>query len=348
MERSVTLPKGGDVLFWGIVCTAVAITVHRAVKRRAEHFGEPAFEGIDYERYYLVVAAFRRILERPPTKEELERNRHRLAMDPDFDAGALETALRDTDEYRRLVGLQKNTTTADLEGALTEDAVRKKVSELYTRVTGKAPDGTDLQFLYERYRKSDLNDAYITALVEQMAAKVPEPDRGPEAAPAGAADTGAGSSGTTKWSLANSTVAASRAVLRALGLGESDAAASPEAIARRVRQLAEDADKCKKPSEQMSTKDAKAFACRREREAMLESINYDEGEPMGSWTMPISRDQVLVEATRHEGRVPGSTQAEAPACATADQTSLIGTPIDENGTWGGMTLLDMPKRGGYA
>ena len=125
----------------------------------------PQLVGIQYERYYAVITAYRRVLERPPTEDELQRMTMRIGSDPEFDVASLEQELRHSPEYRRLTGMQKNTMYSELDDVVSEKALKTKLTDMYKRVTGQEIDDVTMDFLFARYRHSSLNDAYITALM---------------------------------------------------------------------------------------------------------------------------------------------------------------------------------------
>lgn len=270
----------------------------------------PKLVGVDYERMYAVVAAYRRILERAPSEDELQRMQVRLAGEDTFDVAKLETELRESAEYRRLVGLQKNSVYGEIDAVVSETALKNKLADIYTRITGLKIDTVAMDFLYSRYRHSALNDAYITALIQQMMAysgrspggegaesqtsgqsgQSNQADPNPQAPPAESIAASAGSAPDISSGMSES---ASSAMWRALGLSEEEARADPDRVAARITALADAGVDTSACSDLYRKK-----ACRLDTAATLDSIRYDEGEPMGSWMPPRNRDNYALEAAR--------------------------------------------------
>jgi len=298
-----------------ISCVSLFVWWNHRCIWTAEHFEQPAYTGIDYERLYAITTVFRRVLERPPTEAELQAYRGKLSLDPDFDIPALETELRQTAEFKRLVGIQKNSTMAEVDGVVSEQAIRGKLADIYNRITGEAIDDVTMDLLYARYRHTNLSDAYITALIQQMA-NVPGTSDQPSDKPPSESGAkkgnmaGASSSAIRSGDHADASdgahptpgsgsVTIEREWLKDLGLSDADISGGPSQVLARLRAIA---TSCR---ESDVTKDmyAKAKICTRERQRMLNSIGYDEGEPMGSWTMPRNRDTAVYDKARsdHKG-----------------------------------------------
>jgi hypothetical protein len=298
-----------------ISCVSLFVWWNHRCIWAAEHFEQPAYTGIDYERLYAITTVFRRVLERPPTEAELQEYRGKLSLDPDFDIPALETELRQTPEFKRLVGIQKNSTLAEVDGVVSEQAIRGKLADIYNRITGQAIDDVTMDLLYSRYRHTNLSDAYITALIQQMA-NVPGKSDQDSSQEAGAGSDKGAAKGTMAGASSNAfrsgdhadasdgahptpgsgAITIEREWLKDLGLSDADINGGPSKVLARLRAVA---TSCR---ESDVTKDmyAKAKICTRERQRMLNSIGYDEGEPMGSWTMPKNRDAAVYDKARSD------------------------------------------------
>lgn len=284
-----------------------------------EGFETPQYAGIDYERLFAIVTAFRRVLERPPTEEELQKYRNKLSLDPEFDVPALETELRQSAEYKRLVGAQKNSNLAAIDGVVSEAAIRGKLRDMYFRIAGQNPDDVTMDLLYSRYRHTNLSDAYITALIQQMVNVDGKRATG-SSKPSGSdgVASSAASVTATHGSAAGNedSISIEKAWLRSLGLTEEDLRGSPGDILAKLKNLARtcrqsDIDKDRYHKKQI---------CLRDKLRTLDSINYDVGEPMGSWTMPINRDQRVLHNERQDySRLKASNA----------QTALIGTLLTD-------------------
>ena len=320
----------------------IAIVVFAAVLERDRRRGSPEgfeqrkYTGIDYERLYAVTTAFRRVLERPPTEAELQEYESKLSLDPEFDVPALETHLRQSAEYKRLTGMQKNSTLSEVGGVVSEAAIRGKLAGMYEQIVGHPADDVTMDLLYSRYRHTNLSDAYITALIQQMAVDPSEPvatnDHGGDSAstvttsgaPAGTGsddassgvdgfgpDTVDANAGTDS---SDDTVNVERRYLAALGLSEADLQGEPSQVSKRLESLAKS---CRTSQAMLDERDQQSI-CRRERRRMLDSIGYEEGQPIGSWTMPRDlQERTLIAARRDHAAVRTTT---AP-------TDLGATPI---------------------
>ena len=117
--------------------------------------------GNNFDIAQAVTRAYKNVLDRTPTEPELVEYHGRLQDDDTFDVSALENALRETGEYRRLVRLQTQSANPGLEGALTEAQVLGKLRGFYRKRVGVDPDEATLVFLRERYRRTSLDDLYI-------------------------------------------------------------------------------------------------------------------------------------------------------------------------------------------
>lgn len=320
---------------------ASAVWAGQNVEVVNEQFENAELTGVDIEQMYAIVAAYRRVLERPPTEDELQRARHKIGMDPDFDIPALEIALRGSEEYRRLVGIQKNVKFSELGVEATESMIRGKLYDMYKSITGNEPDGVTMDFLYSRYRHTNLSDAYVTALIQQMAANPARASHGGvnagkttssrspahSAAPAqgqslyGRASSIADSmykqiaNGLSADGEDDSTPVWAR-VLTALGVDPQEVCRRPELVEDKLRSMSSNGTEDSRDTEAYRKK-----LCRSSRNAMLESIGYDSGKPIGSWTMPQSMYNEEMRKTRSDGA--------AHAAAMVDQTELIGLPLAE-------------------
>jgi hypothetical protein len=266
---------------------------------------------------------------------------HKLAYDPEFDVSTLERELRASDEFKRLTGMQKNSTFAEIDSVVSESSLRSKLADMYFRITGSQVDDVTMEFLYSRYRHTSLNDAYITALIQQMhRPSGGRPGSRPGSRPAGSGPEG-GATANDASALAKRsanapgghdelTLPVSRELLAALGLTETDARENPGKVAARLEVLAAagkaksiDADKYRKT------------LCKLERQTMLDSIGYDEGAPIGSWAIPRDRNENLLDKARTN--VP---RAQEPmACTVSSDSSLHGTMLDATlGSDGNMNL----------
>lgn len=306
--------------------------------KQLEGFEQNGFTGIDYERLYAVATAFRRILERPPSEEELQKYQNKLSLDPEFDVPALETHLRQSAEYKRLVGLQKNSTLAEIGGVVSEQAIRGKLVDIYTRITGQKPDGVTMDLLYSRYRHTNLSDAYITALIQQMAKKPKDGKdgmEGPNASNDSTLKTGREDSSSQNARAGAGDVAGSITVerewLKSLGMTEEDLSGTPSQVMDRLRAIAQKS--CTPESDAAKDGARRKAICSRDRQRMLDSIGYDEGKIIGSWTLPQNRNDKKYLLARQDHR---------KLLASNDQTSLVGTMLaDIKGN--NMTLTDLPS-----
>jgi hypothetical protein len=278
------------------------------VSGSTEHFEQPEYTGIDYERLYAITTAFRRVLERPPTEAELQEYKNKLSLDPEFDIPALEVHLRQSAEFKRLVGTQKNSTLAEIDGVVSEQAIRGKLADMYTRITGQTIDDVTMELLYSRYRHTNLSDAYITALIQQMAdvsksggPRASDGQSNKNGAPShtetnrGGTDTKNGYAAAADGKDPNA-ITIEREWLKSLGLTDADLVGGPSEVLARLKTLA---TSCRDSD---ITKDtyAKGQICARERQRMLDSIGYDEGDPVGSWTMPKNRDEYALSKARSD------------------------------------------------
>jgi hypothetical protein len=317
----------------------------------AEHFAQPQYTGIDYERLYAVATAFRRVLERPPTEAELQKYEGQLSMDPEFDVPSLETHLRQSAEYKRLVGVQKNSTLAEVGGVVSEQAIRGKISDMYFRITGQKADGVTMELLYSRYRHTNLSDSYLTALIQQMAdvpgasgasgasgssatsgtvksaksANVSKSVASESKASGGGGGSvatgvdgngGYASAGSSGSNANDGSITIERQWLRSLGLSDNDLKASPSSVISRLQALSQSC----RSNDVAEDRYKKAEVCKRDRQRMLDSIGYDEGEQTGSWTMPRNRDRAKLKASISNLRA---------LQASNEQTSLIGTLLSD-------------------
>lgn len=124
--------------------------------------------GNNFDIAQAVTQAYKNVLDRTPTEPELVEYHARLQDDDTFDVSALENALRETGEYRRLVRLQSQSANPGLEGALTEAQVLGKLRSFYRKEVGVDPDEATLVFLRERYRRTSLDDIYIQELIKSI------------------------------------------------------------------------------------------------------------------------------------------------------------------------------------
>lgn len=124
--------------------------------------------GNNFDIAQAVTRAYKNVLDRTPTEPELIEYHARLQDDDTFDVPALENALRETGEYRRLVRLQTQSANPGLEGALTEAQILGKLRGFYREAVGVDPDEPTLVFLRERYRRTRLDDVYIQELIKSI------------------------------------------------------------------------------------------------------------------------------------------------------------------------------------
>lgn len=277
---------------------------------RLEPFEAPQYSGIDYERMLAVTNAFRRVLERPPSEAELIEFENKLSSDPEFDVPALETHLRQSPEYKRLVNLQSNSFNVSMEGGLvSEHAIRGKLADMYQRITGQKVDTVTMDLLYSRYRHTNLSDAYITALIQQMASTGTVANgsaRGDLSARIGGAFDDGSRSGKRSGAPLESgdALTVEKKWLRSLGLSERDLAGDPQRVLARIREVAmrgsggeQDVANKTWPTRRGSASECDKKITRAmcglkslERSRTLQSIRYEEGAPMGSWTLPRNKD----------------------------------------------------------
>lgn len=303
---------------------------HSEHLENVERFEQPAYTGIDYERLYAITSAFRRVLERPPTEAELQEYKNKLSLDPEFDIPALEVRLRQSAEFKRLVGTQKNSTLAEVDGVVSEQAIRGKLADMYNRITGQTVDDVTMELLYSRYRHTNLSDAYITALIQQMNSassnQGPIPSNGlasdanqngtnqggaGEPSPGEASNNGNGQVAAANGTDANA-ITIEREWLKSLGLTDADIVGGPSEVLARLKTLA---TSCRDSDISKDTY-AKGQICARERQRMLDSIGYDEGDPVGSWTMPKNRDEYAFNKARSD---------QKDLKASVDDPSLYGS-----------------------
>jgi hypothetical protein len=264
--------------------------------------------GVDYEVYFAIVDTYQRVLDRAPSESELQEQRNRLETDAKYDVPALERVLRSSAEYRRLVALQKNLVHSELEGLLTEQQILAKVRSMYLEATGEAPDDATLQFLLERYRASQLDDASLTALIENIG--------GPGGRPSAHGSEAAlyEKLGMTKEQVASlldgvvGVRSGERACEKKLACpsGRGDDG-SPDALmaAMSARNRDEMRSLCK-------------AGTRADRDAELRRAGFGPGDPVGSWTgaRPIHPPVCM----------NGSPGSFSPS---QSQTALIGTLLQD-------------------
>lgn len=334
MKRATIRACAVELFVAASIIAAFAIWYGRArdpAVASREHFADPQYTGIDYERLYAITTAFRRVLERPPTEDELQRFKSKLSLDPEFDVPALENALRQSAEYKRLVGLQKNSSLANVDGVVSEQAIRGKLSDMHVRITGSKPDDITMELLYSRYRHTNLSDAYITALIQQIAGEPGSKDAvekgsGTGHVRGGDEKGGADAGGSTEFADVSDnmqrdgeeTIGIERAWLRSLGLNEEQSQGTPEQVVSRLKEIAKS---CREATSGESAACDKRTRCEREQKRVLDSIGYQKGESVGSWTMPQSRDVARLERERNDHR---------KLRASADRTMLGVSPISDS------------------
>lgn len=316
-------------MYIAIACLAAyALYVKRSSAK--ESFAQAQYVGIDYERLYAVVTAFRKVLERAPTEEELQRYESKLSSDPEFDVPALEHTLRQSAEFKRLTGLQKNSNVAEIDGVVSEQAIRGKLEDIYYRITKQKPDSVTMDLLYSRYRHTNLSDAYITALIQQMAAGPSGAlDRSKNALGASVGHTEGAStragSGTNAAGQDKNSFTIEKNLLKSLGLTDEELRGSPRDI---IALLRAKANSCK-TSDIDKDNYKRREICARDRQRMLDTINYNEGLPMGTWTMPYDRNTEQLYKSRRD---------HSSLRASPDQTELIGTLLSDINTSKGLVL----------
>lgn len=315
----------------------VLATAYGARVSRSSEGYENKATGVDYEVFFAIVRAYKGILDRPPSETELQTQRERLESDASFDVPALERALRTTPEYRRLVALQKNLVYPEMEGLVTEQQIRAKVSSMYLATTGSTPDATTMEFLLDRYRQSQLNDAQLQALIESIYGIGAGKGVGAEAVASGGVDVdGAnqtaeealyGKLGLTAGEIAR--IVASVGPGGGAGVGTAGSLDSGAGGACPGRQP----PACTRPSDDGSPDDLMAAVrqrgldevramcrsnARSDRDAELARAGYGPGDPIGSWTMPKPLTTPVCIASR-----PAEVRPDR------SQTALIGTLLDD-------------------
>jgi hypothetical protein len=152
------------------IASVLAVAVAALLMSTLQHAPIEAFTaGNNFDIAQAVTRAYKNVLDRTPTEPELVEYHARLQDDDTFDVTALENALRETGEYRRLVRLQTQSANPGLEGALTEAQVLGKLRGYYRQAVGVDPDEATLVFLRERYRRTRLDDVYIQELIKSIA-----------------------------------------------------------------------------------------------------------------------------------------------------------------------------------
>jgi hypothetical protein len=321
-----------------------------SVTRRRETFRDGAGTGVDYEQFFAIVNAYKTTLDRQPSEAEIQMQKRRLESDPTFDIPTLETTLRQSGEYRRLVALQRNTVYAELEGTMTDRQVVQKVIDVYREAAGSDPDDATTAFLLERYRHARLDDGYLRRLAESIAVapdavqKQAKPDVKP--------DAGSGSD-----------LRAILALYDDLGIDATSLKGRKVDPRVLVKEMAERVRKARAKEGAGGTQKAAGSACpadpqladmppdalsklvsERSRENLktaacantwlktmdeLKAAGYGEGKKIGSWTMP--------EKLRAPVCVGGRDGAYGPVNA---QSALLGTLLTDNVTENGdMNLL---------
>jgi hypothetical protein len=357
-----------DAKIWAetlVIVTVVTVVaaITWSVTRRRETFSDKgaAQTGLDYELFFTIVNAYKTTLDRPPSEAEIQMQKARLANDPAFDIAKLEMTLRQSGEYRRLVTLQQNAVHAELEGTMTDRQVLQKVVEMYKEVAGNDPDDATTAFLLERYRKSRLDDVYLSALIENIT-MAPSESRGRYVGPDGPGEPKAVDTSEAVDAGSGSDLKALIALYEKLGIDTAALKAGKMNPAHQVKALALQAVKDKAlgaegtwkamgskcpvdPQLVDMTPDALSkLVSSRNRETLksaacanawlknmdeLKAAGYGPGKKIGSWTLP--------EKLRAPVCVGGRDGAYGPINS---QTSLIGTLLTDNVTKDGdMNLL---------
>lgn len=292
-----------------------------AARGDAEHFTDAKrdFVGVDYEMYYAILDAYASILDRVPSEAELQAQKVRLQSDDQYDIPRLQLALRASDEYRRLVGLQKNSTLSAAEGVVTETQLRNKLAAMYTKVTGSAADPGTLDFLYAKFMDSGMNDAYVTALIENIGtASATGSGAGAGGSGAGAGGSGAGAGGVIGRVEDAATSFAKQLGVNGGGGGASATnAAAVAAAAAEIKALLATSCAASNGSPE-GDRSACNAAAGRIHARDLAAAGYKSGPPLGSWTMPVP-----IQAPTCVGA------KGTKALALPTQTELLGTPLQD-------------------
>lgn len=340
-----------------LVVVMCIVAISWSFKQRKETFLEdrnPSIadnkgaSGIDYEIFHSIVNSYRTILDRPPSEAEVQMQLGRLSHDKVYTVMKMDQSLRQSAEYRRLVALQKNTVHADFEGVVSDRQTIEIVKARYMKIAGHEPDETTLKFLLEKYRKSQLDDVYLQALIENvtmtpMAASGYVGPTGP-----GSPKTGSGSRNGASDSVSNSidrtsdSDAAER-LYSILGLDEATVKAilaGDDAVTRKALEAARlerQKDGCAISQRCSLTKnmtpdqvadyvkdgaqrDMKIQACnyaKVQRAQELANAGLKPGRPVGSWTMP------------EQSRTPVCIGGKSDPVALNSQTALLGTLLED-------------------
>jgi hypothetical protein len=127
-----------------------------------------------------VVRTYTEILKRMPTKQEIvfyARDPHASAKERRQRLKEIETRLRRTNEYRRLVLAQSNDTNAEVSLRRTDRTSELMIAELYRQVYRTTPSPEVLSFLKERFdalnEDHDAFTRYLLALHRTETAQLP-------------------------------------------------------------------------------------------------------------------------------------------------------------------------------
>jgi hypothetical protein len=345
---------------------AIILCITWAFKQRKEAFTEdpgrlkPA-SPVDYEIFFTIVNSYKTVLDRPPSEAEIQMQKARLSDDKDFTVMKMEASLRQSAEYQRLVALQKNTVFADLEGLLTERQLIDLIKTRYAKVAGHEPDDKTLEFLLDRYRKSQLDDVYLQALIENvtMTPMAASGYVGP-GGPGGARGTGGadGKGGAGGADGAGGDASASARLFAILGLDEAtikrvlsgDDAITKKALedARRLKEQDGAAFGAKCPvggtCSLSSTCAANPAVADMSPDQVCDYVKDGAQRAMRAQACnyaKVKRAQELADAGMKEGKAIGSwtmpVSSRTPVCigggavprAVSDQSALIGTLLTD-------------------
>lgn len=113
---------------------------------------------------YAIIALYKDVLNRTPTKRELEKNIY-LMMNNEIDAALLRIQLMNSEEYRRNVKLQSNEVLSDIEYSYAKEDLLSFVGKLYFRELNKEAPRMMLLPLKDLYMYLQSNEYLFRALL---------------------------------------------------------------------------------------------------------------------------------------------------------------------------------------
>lgn len=121
-----------------------------------------------------VVDVYKRVLDRQPSREELDAAVGKIELDPGQTLGLLETSLVLSPERKRQVATQSNALATELEGVYASEQVRIHVRNVYIDMMDAEPPAETETFLVDRFVASGMSQHELMRLIRAVSI-VPKP-----------------------------------------------------------------------------------------------------------------------------------------------------------------------------